>query len=89
MLVALGEDGVKTLEDLAGCATDDLLGWNERKDGESVRFPGALDGFDIEQDDADAMIMKARVKAGWIEEAEARSRKKKPAEEEAEEPRRG
>ena len=30
MLVALGENGVKTLEDLAGCATDDLLGYYEQ-----------------------------------------------------------
>ena len=34
MLVAFGENGVKTVEDLAGCATDDLTGWTERKDGE-------------------------------------------------------
>ncbi len=27
MLVAFGENGVKTLEDLADCATDDLVGW--------------------------------------------------------------
>ena len=31
MLVAFGENGVKTLEDLADCATDDLTGWTERK----------------------------------------------------------
>ena len=37
MLVALGENGIKTVEDLAGCATDDLAGWTERKDGELVR----------------------------------------------------
>src|SRR3989475_5148716 len=30
MLVAFGENGVKTLEDLAGCATDELVGWSER-----------------------------------------------------------
>ncbi len=30
MLVAFGENGVKTLEDLADCATDDLVGWTER-----------------------------------------------------------
>src|SRR4030088_369886 len=29
MLVALGANGVKTVEDLAGCATDDLAGWTE------------------------------------------------------------
>ena len=30
MLVLLGEEGIKTIEDLAGCATDDLVGWTER-----------------------------------------------------------
>src|SRR5438105_3144406 len=39
MLVAFGENGVKTVEDLAGCATDELAGWSERKDGENVRYP--------------------------------------------------
>ena len=33
MLVKLGENGVKTLEDLADCASDDLIGWTEQ--GES------------------------------------------------------
>src|SRR5229473_1025030 len=68
MLVKLGENGIKTLEDLAGCATDDLFGWSERKDGETVRYPGALDGFDLSRDDTEALIMQARVKAGWIKE---------------------
>ena len=40
MLVALGEDGIKTIEDFAGCAADDLVGWKERKDGETKRVPG-------------------------------------------------
>ena len=26
-----GEAGIKTIEDLADCATDDLVGWTERK----------------------------------------------------------
>ncbi|WP_062221904.1 MULTISPECIES: transcription termination factor NusA [unclassified Aureimonas] len=68
MLVALGEDGVKTMEDFAGCAADDLIGWSERKDGETKRFQGALSGFDVSRTDAEAMIMQARVKAGWVEE---------------------
>src|SRR5215831_4712021 len=69
MAVALGETGIKSLEDLAGCATDDLLGYYEsNKDGERVRVPGALDGFNLTSDDANTIIMKARVKAGWIEE---------------------
>src|SRR5712675_588179 len=68
MMVALGENGIKTIDDLAGCATDDLFGWSERKDGETVRYPGALGGFDLSRDDTEALIMQARVKAGWIKE---------------------
>src|SRR5712691_8043968 len=68
MLVKLGENGVKTIEDLAGCATDDLFGWSERKDGETTRYPGMLDGFDLSRDDTEGLIMQARVKAGWIKE---------------------
>ena len=72
MAAALGEHEVKTLEDLAGCATDDLLGYYETaKDAagktERVRIVGALEGFDLTADDANAIIMKARVKIGWIE----------------------
>src|SRR6478735_1923195 len=70
MLVKLGENGVKSVEDLAGCATDDLTGWTERKDGESKHEPGFFDGLGVSREDAEAMIMQARVKAGWITEAD-------------------
>ena len=69
MLVAFGEKGIKTLEDLADCATDDLTGWIERKkekDSEPVRHKGVLDGFEIGRKEAEDMIMSARVLAGWI-----------------------
>jgi N utilization substance protein A len=69
MLVAFGENGVKSVEDLAGCATDDLTGWVERKDGEAVREAGFLEGFNIEREEAESIIMQARVKAGWIDES--------------------
>ena len=69
MLVKFGENGVKTVEDLAGCATDDLTGWTERKDGESKREPGILDGFEMSREEAEGMIMQARLKIGWITEA--------------------
>jgi N utilization substance protein A len=69
MLVAFGENAVKTVEDLAGCATDDLIGWVERKDGETVRHPGILEGFGIDKEVAEALIMQARVKAGWVDAA--------------------
>ena len=73
MLVAFGEKGIKTLEDLADCATDDLVGWTERskeKDVEPVRHKGVLDGFEVDRKDAEEMIMSARVLAGWITEPE-------------------
>src|ERR1700712_184510 len=70
MLVKLGEGGIKSVDDLAGCATDDLVGWTERKDGESKREPGILDGYEISREDAEAIVMQARVKAGWITEAD-------------------
>jgi N utilization substance protein A len=82
MLVALGENGVKTVEDLAGCATDDLAGWTERKDGESKREPGFLDGFDLSREECESIVMQARLKAGWITEDDL----VKPAEEAVEEP---
>jgi N utilization substance protein A len=70
MLVKFGENDIKTVEDLAGCATDDLVGWTERKDGEAVKFAGILDGEDVSREDAEALIMQARVVAGWISEAD-------------------
>ena len=66
MMVKLGENDVKTIEDLAGCATDDLLGWTERRGTETVRTPGYFDGFEVTREDAEAMVMEARRLAGWI-----------------------
>jgi N utilization substance protein A len=67
MLVAFGENDVKTVEDLAGCATDDLVGYTEGRGAEAVRTAGFLDGFELSRQDAEAMILAARIKAGWIE----------------------
>ncbi len=66
MLVAIGKDGVKTIEDFAGYAADDLVGWVERKDGESKHFEGTLSAFPVSREEAEQMIMQARVLAGWV-----------------------
>ncbi len=69
MLVAFGRGGIKTMEDLADCATDDLTGWVERKKDKStepVRHAGILDGVEFSRADAEDLIMTARVEAGWI-----------------------
>jgi N utilization substance protein A len=68
MMVALGksEDKILTLDDFAGCTSDDLVGWTERKAGETTRYPGLLDGFNLSRVDAEQMVMDARLKAGWV-----------------------
>jgi N utilization substance protein A len=71
MSVALGEAGVKTVEDLADLATDELRGAFESKgDGERARSPGALETFSLTQEDAERIILRARVAAGWIDAAD-------------------
>ncbi len=83
MMVALGENGVKTVEDFADCATDELVGWTERKkekDADAVRHKGFLDGFELSRTDVENMIMAARVHAGWIKAEDV----EKPAEGESE-----
>jgi N utilization substance protein A len=67
MAVALGEGGVKTVEDLAGLVPDDLRGWYESKNGERVREPGVLESFNLDPADAELLIMRARVVMGWVE----------------------
>ena len=68
MLVALGENGIKTVEDLAGCATDDLYGWVEQTSDTTTRHAGVLDGFGLSRGECGAIIMKARARVGWIDE---------------------
>jgi transcription termination/antitermination protein NusA len=67
MVVALGEAGIKSVEDLADCATDDLTGWSERKDGQTTKHKGAFSDMDVAADEAQAMILNARIAMGWIE----------------------
>jgi len=72
MAVALGENDVKSVEDLAGLVPDDLRGWFESKNGERVREPGYLEAFGLDAADAELLIMRARVAMGWVEaDAEA------------------
>ena len=66
MLVEFGENAIKTVEDLADAATDDLAGWSERKDGETIKHPGIFG--EMSREEADALIMQARVMMGWIKQ---------------------
>jgi len=84
MMVKLGEDGVRTIEDFAGYAVDDLVGWRERKDGETKFFDGVLSGFDVSRAEAEQMVMVARLKAGWISEEDLVAEEAEEAPEQAE-----
>jgi len=68
--VALGEGGVKTVEDLADLATDEIRGGYEVKNGERVKVPGVLESFNLPQEEAEMLILQARVAAGWIDASE-------------------
>jgi N utilization substance protein A len=67
MSVTFGENEVKSVEDLAGLVPDDIRGYYESKDGERVREAGILDDYNLSPEDAEGLIMRARVAAGWIE----------------------
>ncbi len=68
MVVTLGEKGVKSIEDFAGCVTDDLTGWTERVDGEKKHYDGVLEAYKLKPQDSEALIMRARVAVGWVTE---------------------
>ena len=70
MLVALGENDIKTLDDFAGCSTDELFGWVEKTELGSKKQNGLFTGFDITMEKIEEMILHARLKLGWIVEAD-------------------
>jgi len=70
MLEALGKDGVKTLEDFATCADWELAGGWTTVDGERVKDDGVLEPFEISLEEAQVMVMTARVMLGWVDPAD-------------------
>ena len=70
MIEALAEDGVKTLEDFATCADWELAGGWTMVDGERVKDDGVLEKFDVSLEEAQDLVMTARVMLGWVDPAE-------------------
>ncbi len=70
MLEALAEDGVKTLEDFATCADWELAGGWTVQNGERHKDEGVLEKFDISLEEAQTMVMTARVALGWVDPAD-------------------
>ncbi|MBV8494736.1 MAG: transcription termination/antitermination protein NusA, partial [Alphaproteobacteria bacterium] len=71
MLVTFGENGIKTLDDFAGLAGDELLEMLAASD---------KGGAKLELDDANALIMSARKQAHWFDDADAAPAAAEPAE---------
>ncbi|MBS0125663.1 transcription termination factor NusA [Thetidibacter halocola] len=70
MLEALAEDGVKTLEDFATCADWELAGGWTTVNGQRVKDEGLLEKFDVSLEEAQTMVMTARVLLGWVDPTE-------------------
>ena len=70
MIEALAEDGIKTLEDFATCADWELAGGWTTVDGERVKDEGLLEKFDVSLEEAQNMVMTARVQLGWVDPAD-------------------
>ena len=66
--VKFGENDVLNVEDVAGLVPDDITGWREPgPDGKPVFQEGILKKGEMRKDEAQLLIMRARVAAGWIE----------------------
>ena len=70
MLEALAEDGIKTLEDFATCADWELAGGWTTEGGKRVKDDGLLEKFDVDLEEAQTMVMTARVLLGWVDPTE-------------------
>ena len=80
MLEALAQDGIKTLEDFATCADWELAGGWTTENGQRKKDEGVLEKFEMSLEEAQTLIMTARVMLGWVDPTEL----EKPEEEIAE-----
>ena len=70
MVEALAKDDVKTLEDFATCADWELAGGWTTVDGERHKDDGVLEPFDVALEEAQHLIMTARILLGWVDPAD-------------------
>lgn len=70
MIEALAKDGVKTLEDFATCADWELAGGWTTVNGERVKDEGLLEKFDMSLEEAQHLVMTARIQLGWVDPTE-------------------
>ncbi|TNF64181.1 MAG: transcription termination/antitermination protein NusA [Rhodobacteraceae bacterium] len=73
MIEALAKDGVKTLEDFATCADWELAGGWTTENGERKKDDGILEPFDVSLEEAQHLVMTARILLGWVDPADLAS----------------
>ena len=66
MLLVLADDGIKNVEEFAKCADWELAGGWTTVDGERVKDDGLLEKFGVTLEEAQDLIMTARVILGWV-----------------------
>ena len=66
MLLALADDDIKSVEEFAKCADWELAGGWTTVDGERVKDDGLLENFGLGLEEAQDLIMTARVILGWV-----------------------
>ena len=67
MVEALAKDGIKTLEDFATCADWELAGGWTTQNGQRTKDDGILEPFGVSLEQAQDMVMTARVMLGWVD----------------------
>lgn len=82
MIEALADDGIKTLEDFATCADWELAGGWTTVDGQRVKDDGLLEQHDVSLEEAQDLIMTARIILGWVDPEELASADAEESEEE-------
>jgi N utilization substance protein A len=84
MLEALAKDNIKTLEDFATCADWELAGGWTTENGQRKKDEGVLEKFDVSLEEAQHLVMTARVMLGWVDPTAAEDYVEDEAETEAE-----
>lgn len=70
MIEALAKDDIKSLEDFATCADWELAGGWTTDNGERIKDDGILEPFGMSLEEAQTLVMTARVLLGWVDPEE-------------------
>ena len=70
MIETLAKDGVTSLEEFARCADWELAGGWTTVDGERTKDDGLLEPYGVSLEEAQNLVMTARIMLGWVDPAD-------------------